>query len=60
MELELYPKLLCLIPFNQITSVVSKKTMNGSMVYFNLTNGKKLKLITKHYTYIAKAINDAK
>ena len=54
-----FPKLFCVIPFNQISSIKYHKELWEQGIYFNLSNGKKIYIATKHFDRIQEAINTA-
>ena len=53
-----FPKIFCVIPFDQIASVKLVNMFGEPDVYFMLTDGKKCIIITKHFESIKKAIDD--
>lgn len=52
-----FPKLFCVIPFSQISSIKFHKELWEQGVYINLSNGKKIYVVTKHFDRIQEAIN---
>lgn len=54
-----FPKLLCVVPFNQITSLKLSKTPFEKGIYFNLVNGKKFYVATKHFDCIQQAVSNS-
>ena len=52
-----FPKLFCVIPFNQIASTKFYKELWEKGIYINLVNGKKIYIATKHFERIQQAIN---
>ena len=50
-----FPKLFCVIPFDQIASITLTKQLWEQDVYFTLHNGKKFYIVTKHYDRIQEA-----
>lgn len=52
-----FPKLFCVIPFNQISYIKLTKELWLQYTYFYLQNGKNFYITTKHYDRICEAIN---
>ncbi len=52
-----FPQLFCAIPFNHISSIEIYKQPLEQGVYINLSNGKKIYILTKHFDRIQEAIN---
>lgn len=52
-----FPKLFCVIPFDQIASIKLTKQLWEQDVYFHLANGKKFYIVTGHYDRIMDALN---
>ena len=52
-----FPKVFCVVPFDKIASINPKKELWVNYVYFNLSNGKKFYINTKHFDKIQEAIN---
>jgi len=53
-----FPKLFCVVPFDQIQSIKLSKQLWEQDVYFNLINGQKFYIVSKQYDNILKAINE--
>ena len=51
-----FPQVFCVVPFNQIASTKRTTELWLEYVYFNLPNGKKFYVTTKHYDRILAAI----
>ena len=58
-ELLFLPKLYCVIPKSQIKSIEESNQIVYKQVVFHLTNGKKIKIITRQYNNIMRAFNSA-
>ena len=51
-----FPKQFCIVPYGEIGSTKLVKQLWEQDVYFNLSNGKKFYIVTKHYDRIQQAI----
>lgn len=52
-----FSDLFCVIPFDQIQNITLTKQLWEQDVYFNLCNGKKFYIVSKHFENIQAAIN---
>lgn len=52
-----FPKLFCVIPFAYIADIKQTNIIIEQDVYFTLTNGKKIALVTREYNSIMAAVN---
>ena len=50
------PRAFCVIPYQQLQTVKHVKQLGEEVVYFYLTNGKKISISTRQYQDIAKAL----